>query len=144
VEDAISSYNVGKYGHDSQYYTTTCFGPGYWPSSDGSQLVDQLYNVRRVYNCGRGVDQISSYDVGSYGHASQYYTITCFGPEYWTSSDCSQLIDQIYNMRRALLSGGDEISSYNVRSYGSQYYTTTCFGPGYWPSSGFSQLTDQL
>ena len=34
------------------YSTTTCFGPGYWPSPGCSQLIDQLYNVRRFYSGG--------------------------------------------------------------------------------------------
>jgi len=40
---------------------------------------------------------------------------------YWTSSGCSQLINQLYYTRRGLLSGGggrDEISTCNVGRYG--------------------------
>jgi len=38
--DEILSYNIGRYGHASQYYSTNCFGPGYWPSSGCSQVIN--------------------------------------------------------------------------------------------------------
>ena len=102
--DEISSYNIGRYGHASQYYTTTCFGPEHWLSSGCSQLTDQLHSMSR--GLPSGGDEISSYNFGRYGHASKNYTTTCFGPGYWPSSSCSHLIDQLHNMRRVLLRGG--------------------------------------
>ena len=66
------------YCYIEQYigYTTTCFGPGYWPSSGCSYLIVQLNNMRWVLLWGG--DDISAYSTGMYGHASQYYTTTCF------------------------------------------------------------------
>ena len=42
------------------------------------------------------------------------YTTTCFGPGYWPSSGCSQLIDQLAIQCAWVLFWGDEISSYNI------------------------------
>ena len=38
-----------------------------WPSSGCSQLIDQLYNIRRVYSGGGDGDEISSYNVEGHG-----------------------------------------------------------------------------
>ena len=46
-------------------YTTTGFGPGYWPSSGCSHLIDQLHSMCRVYS--GGGDKISSYNIGWHG-----------------------------------------------------------------------------
>ena len=60
-------------------YTTTCFDPGYWPSSGCSQFIDQLYNMRRVYS-GRGelaVDEISSYNIEKHGLVTFSTNVYC-------------------------------------------------------------------
>ena len=126
--DEISSYNIGWYGHASKYYTTTCFGPGYWRSSGCSQLIDQLYNLGRILQWGG--DEISFNNIWFYGPASQYYTITCFGLGYWPFSGCHNLLTG-YTIFVGYHSGGEEASSYNIGRFGqaSQFYTTICFGP---------------